>query len=74
MEGGPSKLQGVHTNDFLKVEDLLQLKSSQYDIAFFDGELNADLARRIFQKYDKSVQLLSYFNHIYYVNNICFRF
>ena len=69
-EGDPSKFQGVHLNDIPKVEDLLQLKIFLYDIDFVDGELIGELYRRSIQKYEKSVKLIRYNNHICYVKNI----
>ena len=69
-ERDPSKFQGVHMTDILKVEDLLQLNIFLYDIDFVDGELFGELARRNIQKFGKSVKLLRYNNHICYVNNI----
>ena len=66
----PSKFQGVHMTDIPKVEDLLQLNIFLYDIDFVDGELIGELARRSIQKFEKSVKLLRYNNHICYVNNI----
>ena len=65
-----SKFQGVHLNDIPKVEDLLQLNIFLYDIDFVDGELIGELCRRSIQKYENSVKLLRYNNHICYVNNI----
>ena len=65
-----SKFQGVHLNDIPKVEDLLQLNFVLYDIDFVDGEQIGELCRRSIQKYEKSVKLLRYNNHICYVNNI----
>ena len=65
-----SKFQGVHLNDVPNVEDLLQLKIFLYDIDFADGELIGELCRRSIQKYEKTVKLLRYNNHICYVNNI----
>ena len=65
-----SKFQGVHLNDIPKVEDLLQLNIFLYDIDFVDGELIGELFRRSIQKYENSVKLLGYNNHICYVNNI----
>ena len=41
-----------------------------YDIVFVDEELIGELCRRSIQKYDKSVKLLCYNNHICYVNKI----
>ena len=69
-EGDPSKFQGVHLTNFPKVKDLLQLNIFFYDIDFVDGEPIGELCRRSIQKYEKSVQLLRYNNHICYVNNI----
>ena len=69
-EGDPSKFQGVHMTDIPKVEDLLQLNIFLYDIDFVDGELIGELCRRSIHKYEKSVKLLRYNNHICYVNNI----
>ena len=68
-EGDPSKLQGVHMTDIPKVEAILQLNFFLYDIDFVDGELIGELARRSFQKFEKSLKLLRYNNHICYVNN-----
>ena len=56
--------------DIPNVEDLLQLNILLYDIDFVDGELIGQLCRRSIQKYEKSVKLIRYNNHICYVNNI----
>ena len=56
--------------DFPKVEKMLHLNIFLYDIDFVDGELIGELCRRSIQKYEKSVKLLSYNNHICYFNNI----
>ena len=69
-ERDPSKFQGVHMTDIPKVEEMLQLNIFLYDIDFEDGELIGELARRSIQKFEKSVKLLRYNNHICYVNNI----
>ena len=69
-EGEPSKCQGVHMTDIAKVEEMLHLNIFLYDIDFVDGELIGELCRRSIQKYEKSVKLLRYNNHICYVNNI----
>ena len=69
-EGDVSKFQGVHLNDIPKVEDLLQLKISLYDIDFVDEERIAELCQGSIQKYENSVKLLRNNNHICYVNNI----
>ena len=69
-ESDVSKFQGVQLNDIPKVEDLMQLNIFLYDIDFVDGELIGELCRRSNQKYEKSVKLLRYNNHICYVKNI----
>ena len=56
--------------DSLKVEEMLQINSFLYDIDFVDGELTGELARRSIQKFEKSVKLLRYNNHICYVSNM----
>ena len=72
-EGDVQKFQGVHLNDIPKVEDLLQLNIFLYDIDFVDGELIGELARRSIQKFERSVKLVRYNNHICYVNNTLFK-
>ena len=67
-EGDVSKFQGVHLNDIPKVEDLLQLNIFLYDIDFVDGDLIRELARRSIQKFENTVKLVRYNNHICYVN------
>ena len=65
-----SKFQVVHMTDIPKVGEMLQFNIFLYDIVFVDGELIGELARRSIQKFEKSVKLLRYNNHICYVNNI----
>ena len=69
-EADPSKFQGVHMTDIPKVEEMLQLNIFLYDIDFVDGELIGELARRIIQKFEKSVKLLRYNNHSCYVSDM----
>ena len=69
-ERDPSKFQGVHMTDIPKVEEMLQLNIFLYDIDFVDGELIGELARRSIQKFENTVKLVRYNNHICYVNNI----
>ena len=64
-----NQLQGVHTKDFSTVEDLLTLNILLYDIAIVRGNIVGELARRSLQKYENTVRLLRYNNHICYVNN-----
>ena len=43
-EADPSNFQGVHMTGVPKVEEMLQLNISLYDIDFLDGELTGELA------------------------------
>ena len=52
----------------------MQLKIFLFDIDFLDGELIGEFARGSIQKYDESVKLLRYNNHIFYVSNINAKF
>ena len=66
----PNQFHGVHMNDILIVEDLLPLNIVLYDLDIVDGNIIGELARRSVQKYEITVPLLRYNNHICYVNNI----
>ena len=57
-------------NDIPIVEDLLTLNILLYDIDIVDGNIIGELARRSVKKYEYTVRLLRYNNHICYVNNI----
>ena len=71
MDGlSADQFQGVHMNDFPIVEDLLTRNILLYDIDIVDGNIVGELARRSVQKYENTVRLLRYNNHICYVNNI----
>ena len=71
MDGlSPNQFQGVHSNDFPNVEDLLTLNILLYDIDIVDGNIVGELARRSVQKDENTVRLLRCNNHIRYVNNI----
>ena len=63
------QFQGVHMND-IPTEYLLTVNILLYDIDIVDGNIVGELARRSVQKYENTVQLLSYNSHICYVNNI----
>ena len=66
----PNQFQGVHMNEIPVVEDLLTLNILLYEIDIVDGNIIRELARRSVQKYDNSVRLLRYNNHICYLSNI----
>ena len=69
-EADPSKFQGVHMIDIRQKEEMLKLKIFLYDIDFVDGELIGELTRRSIRKFEKSLNLLRYNNHICYVNDM----
>ena len=56
-------------NDIPFVEDLLTLNILLYHVDNVDGNIG-ELSRRSVQKYENTVRLLRYNNHICYVNNI----
>ena len=71
MDGlSADQFQGVHMNDAPIVEDLLTLNILLYDIEIVGRNIIGELARRCMQKYNNTVRLLRYSNHICYVNNI----
>ena len=65
-----SNFQTVNLNDLPKVDDLLQLNMLLNDIDFVDGGLIGELCRGRSKRYEKSVKLLRYNNHICNVINI----
>ena len=65
-----NQFQRVHMNDIPIAEDLLALNIVPYDIDIVDGNIIGELARRSVQKYENTVRLLRYNNHICYVNKI----
>ena len=71
MDGlSPNQFQRVHMNDVPTVEDMLALNILLNDIDIVDGNIIGELARRCVQKYENTVRLLRYNNHICYANNI----
>ena len=65
-------------NDIPFVEDLPTLNILLNDIDIVDGNIIGEVARRSVQKYENTVRLLRYNNHICYENNLdalfqCFR-
>ena len=66
----PNQFQGVHKNGIATAEDLLTLNILLYDIDIVDGNNVGELARPFLQKYENTVLLIRYNNHICYVNNI----
>ena len=57
-------------NDIPFVEDQLTINVVLYDTDIVDGNIIGELARRSAQKYDNTVRLLRYNNHVCYVSNL----
>ena len=71
MDGvSADQFQGVHINGIHFVEDLLTLNILLFVIDIVDGNIIIELVRRSVQKYENTVRLLRYNNHICYVSNI----
>ena len=71
MDGlSPNQFQGVQMDDTPTVEIVVTRNILLYDIDVVDGKIVGELARRSVQKYEITVRLLRYNNHICYVNNI----
>ena len=74
----PKQFRGVSMDNLPVVEDVVEKNIFIYDINIEDGDFVGELARRSIGKYENTVKLLRYNNHIIYVNNIdnffkCFR-
>ena len=72
------QFRGVLMDNLLIVEDVLEKNIFIYDIDIEEGDFVGKLARRSIGKYENTVKLLRYNDHIIYVNNIdnffkCFR-
>ena len=65
-----NEFEVVHMNNFPIVEDLLTLNIVLYDVDIVDENNIGELDRRSVQKYDNTVRLLRYNNHICYVSNV----
>ena len=71
MDGlSPNQFKGVHMNGIPIVKDLLTPNILLYYIDIVDGTIIGELARRSVQKYENTVRLLRYNDHICYVSNI----
>ena len=66
----PNPFQGVTMKDIPIFEDLLTLNILLYAIEIVNRNLIVELAKRSLQKYENTVRLLRYNNHICYVKNI----
>ena len=65
MDGlSPNQFKGDYMNDIPIVEDLLTINILFHDIHIVDGNIVGELPRRSVQKYDNTVRLFRYNNHI----------
>ena len=66
----PNQFKGVHMKDVPIMEDPLTLNILLNDMDIVDGNSIGEIARRGVLKFDNTVRLLRYNNHICYVSNI----
>ena len=74
----PKSFRGVSVEDLPAVEEIVQRNIFIYDFDIQDGEHVGELARRSIGRFDKTVKLLRFNNHIIDANDIdsffkCFR-
>ena len=66
----PKSFRGVSVKDLPVVEEIVQRNIFIYDFDIQEGELVGELARRNFGRFDKTVKLLSFNNHIIHRNDV----
>ena len=74
----PTTFRGVSVEDLPVVEETVQRNIFIYDFDIQEGEFLGELARRSIGRFDKTVKLLRFNNHIIHTNDIdsffkCFR-
>ena len=69
-ELSPNQFQRVHLKDIPIFEDLLTLNILLHDTNIVDGNIFGELGRLSVQKYENTVRLLRYNNHISNVNTL----
>ena len=73
----PKHFRGVSVEDLPVVQEILQRDIFIYDFGIQEGEYAGELARRSIGRFDKTVKLLRFNNHIIHTNDIdsfkCFR-
>ena len=74
----PKNFRGVSVKDLPVVEEIVQRNIFIYDFDIQEGEYVEDLARRSIGRFDKTVKLMRFNNHIIHRNDIdsffmCFR-
>ena len=66
----PDNFTGVSFDQIPIIEELIKQNIFIYDFDIEDGEIISELVRRSYERYDKKIKLLRYYNHICYVNDI----
>ena len=66
----PSKFQGVCRDEIPSVEGIVGINIFIYNIDLIDGAMVGELVPRSIKMYQKTVQLIRYYSHICYVDNI----
>ena len=74
----PKNFRGVSAEDLPVVEEIVQRNIFIYDVDIQEGEYVGELARQSIGRFDKTVKLLRFNNHIIHTNDIdyffkCFR-
>ena len=74
----PKNFRGVSIDDLPLVEEIVERNIFIYNFDIQEGEYNGELARRSIGKFEKTVKLLRFNNHIIHTNDIdsffkCFR-
>ena len=74
----PKNFRGVSVEDLPVVEEIVQRNTFIYNFDIQEGEYVGELARRTIGRFDKTVKLLRFNNHIIHTNDIdsffkCFR-
>ena len=74
----PKNFRGVSVEDLPVVEEIVQRNIFKYDFDIQEGEYVGELARRSIGRFDKTVKLMRFNNHIIHTNDIdsffkCFR-
>ena len=74
----PTNFRGISVEDLPVVEEIVQRNIFKYDFDIQEGEYVGELARQSIGRFNKTVKLLRFNNHIIHINNLdsffkCFR-
>ena len=70
----PKSFRGVSVDDLSVVEEIMQRNIFIYDFDIKEGDYVGELARRSIGRFDKTVKLMRFNNHIIHTNDIDFFF